>query len=126
MIFLDEVSKVEQRQINILQDIENLSKNLIEKEKVIPEALSAMASIDFDMLENKYQIIYLEKQDAVTKKQAERYHFEYREINYYKSEIENFFEDIRKWNKEKKSIYVMVDTKEKANKLKQDYNERFN
>ena len=119
LIFLDEVNKVEQRQINILQDIENLSKNLIEKEKVIPEALRAMTSIDFEMLENKHQMIYLERQDAVTKKQAERYHFEYREINYYKSEIENFFEDIRKWNKEKKSIYVMIDTKEKANKLKE-------
>ena len=35
------------------------------------------------------------------------------------SEIENFFEDIKKWNKEKKSIYVMVNTKEKANKLKE-------
>ena len=119
IIFLDEITKIEQRQINILQDIENLSKNLIEKEKIIPEALNAMATIDFEILENKNKLIYLEKQDAVTKKQAERYHFEYREINYYKSEIENFFEDIKKWNKEKKSIYVMVETKEKANKLKE-------
>ncbi len=119
LIFLDEVSKVEQRQINILQDIENLSKNLIEKEKILPEAIKVISSVDFENLENKYQLIYLEKQDAVTKKQAERYHFEYREINYYKSEIENFFEDIRKWNTEKKSIYVLVNTKEKANKLKE-------
>ena len=59
----------------------------------------------------------MEKQDAVTKKQAQRYHFEYREINYYKSEIENLFEDLNKWNKEKKSIYVMVENKEKAKKL---------
>ena len=58
LIFLDEVSKVEQRQLNILQDIENLSKNLIEKEKVIPEALSIIESIDVDVLENKHQIIY--------------------------------------------------------------------
>ena len=28
---VDEVNKVEQREMNILQDIENLSKNLIEK-----------------------------------------------------------------------------------------------
>ena len=75
--------------------------------------------IDFDILENKYQTIYLEKQDTITKKQAERYHFEYREINYYKSEIENLFEDIEKWNKDKKSIYVIVNTKEKAKKLKE-------
>ena len=118
LIFLDEINKIEQREINILQDIENLSKNLIEKEKIVPEALSTMSSIDFEILENKHQIVYLEKQDTITKKQAERYHFEYREINYYKSEIENLFEDIKKWNKDKKSIYIMVETKEKANKLK--------
>ncbi len=119
LIFLDEINKIEQREINILQDIENLTKNLIEKEKVTPEALSTISSVDFEILENKHQIIYLEKQDTVTKKQAERYHFEYREINYYKSEIENLFEDIAKWNQEKKSIYVMVETKEKAKKLKE-------
>ena len=119
LILLNEISKIEQREINILQNIENLSKNLIEKEKVLPEALNRVSTVDFEILENKHQIIYLEKQDTVTKKQAERYHFEYREINYYKSEIENLFEDIKKWNKEKKSIYVMVSTKEKANKLKE-------
>ena len=119
LIFLDEINKIEQRQINIMQDIENLSKNLIEKEKIIPEAIKETSEIDFDILENKNEIIYLEKQDAVTKKQAQRYHFEYRQINYYKSEIENLFEDIKNWNKDKKSIYVMVDTKEKAKKLKE-------
>ena len=119
LIMVDEVNKVEQREMNILQDIENLSKNLIEKEKIVPEALSSTGTIEFDSIENKYHTIYLEKQDAVTKKQAQRYHFEYREINYYKSEIENLFEDINKWNNEKKSIYIMVETKEKAKKLKE-------
>ena len=117
LIMVDEVNKVEQREMNILQDIENLSKNLIEKEKIVPEALTSTVSVDFESIENKYHIIYLEKQDAVTKKQAQRYHFEYREINYYKSEIENLFEDLNNWNKEKKSIYVMVENKEKAKKL---------
>ncbi|MBQ2937466.1 MAG: transcription-repair coupling factor [Clostridia bacterium] len=119
LIFLDEINKIEQREINILQDIENLSKNLLEKEKIIPEALKLTSSVDLEILENKHQIVYLEKQDTITKKQAERYHFEYRAINYYKSEIKNLFEDIEKWNKDKKSIYVMVETKEKAKKLKE-------
>lgn len=125
LIFLDEINKIEQRQINIMQDIENLSKNLIEKEKIIPEAIKETSEIDFDILENKNEIIYLEKQDAVTKKQAQRYHFEYRQINYYKSEIENLFEDIKNWNKDKKSIYVMVDTKEKAKKLKEIFEKEY-
>ena len=119
IIFLDEINKIEQREINILQDIENLSKNLIEKEKIIPEALRIISSIELENIENKYQILYLEKQDTVTKKQAQKYHFEYREINYYKSEIENLFEDIQKWNKENKNIYILVETIEKAKKLKE-------
>ena len=118
IVCLDETNKIEQRENNILQDIENLTKNLIEKEKIVPEALSNIEFVDFETIENNHQIIYLEKQDSITKKQAERYHFEYREINYYKSEIENMLEDIKKWNKEKKSIYILVENKEKAKKVK--------
>lgn len=119
LIFLDEVNKIEQRQLNILKDIENLSKNLIEKEKILPEAIDSVEAIDFELIENKHQILYLEKQDAITKKQAERYRFEYREINYYKSEIENMLEDIKRWKAEKKSIYILVENKEKAKKVKE-------
>ena len=119
LIVLDEINKIEQREINILQDVGNLTKNLIEKEKIVPEALRNISSAELDGLEDKYQLIYLEKQDTVTRKQANRYKFEYREINYYKSEIENLFEDLRKWSKEKKSVYIVVESKEKAKKLKE-------
>ena len=119
LIILDEISKIEARQRNILQDNSNLIKNLIEKEKIIPEALENITSIDLNQLENEKSVIYFEKQDIVTNRQAEKYTFNYRQINYYKSEIENLFEDIKRWNKEQKSIYVMVSTKEKAKKLKE-------
>ena len=119
LIVLDEINKIEQRAKNILQDNTNLIKNLLEKNKIVPEALENMDSIDFERVEQEKVSIYLEKQDTVTKKQAERYNFQYREIRYYKSDIENLFEDIKKWNTEKKSIYVMISTKEKAKKLKE-------
>ena len=119
LIILDEISKIEARQRNILQDNSNLIKNLIEKEKIVPEALKNITSIDLNQLENEKSVIYFEKQDIVTNRQAEKYTFNYRQINYYKSEIENLFEDIKRWNKEQKSIYVMVSTKEKAKKLKE-------
>ena len=118
LIVLDEINKIEQREKNILQDNTNLIKNLLEKNKIVPEALENMDSIDFERVEQEKVSIYLEKQDTVTKKQAERYNFQYREIRYYKSDIENLFEDIKK-NTEKKSIYVMISTKEKAKKLKE-------
>ena len=119
LILIDEIGKIEQREKNIIQDTNNLIKNLIEKEKIVPEALKNISMLDVEYLENKNQLIYLEKQDSIAKKQAEKYNFEYREINYYKSEIENLFDDIKKWSKEKKSIYVIVQTKEKAKKLKE-------
>ena len=70
-----------------------------------------------EKLEEK-QLIYIEKQDTQSKIQAEKYKFNYREINYYKSEIEGLFSDLEKWQKEKKKIYILLETKEKANKLK--------
>ena len=119
LIILDEISKIEARQRNISQDNSNLIKNLIEKEKIVPEALENITSIDLNQLENEKSVIYFEKQDIATNRQAEKYIFNYRQVNYYKSEIENLFEDIKRWNKEQKSIYVMVSTKEKAKKLKE-------
>ena len=104
--------------LNMLKQY-GVQDNLIEKEKIVPEALKNITSIDLNQLENEKSVIYFEKQDIVTNRQAEKYTFNYRQINYYKSEIENLFEDIKRWNKEQKSIYVMVSTKEKAKKLKE-------
>lgn len=91
----------------------------MEKEKIVPEALKGIKFFDVETIENNNEIIYLEKQDVFNKKQAEKYHFEYREVNYYKSEIQNMIDDIKKWEKEKKSIYILIETKEKAKKLKE-------
>ena len=121
IIAVDEESKVSQRAVNILQDINNLSKALLEKEKIVPQALNGM--LTYDVIDEKLEksgktIIYLDKQDVVTKKQAERYTFGYREINYYKSEIENLFDDLRRLLKDNKNVYILVDNKEKTKKLK--------
>lgn len=116
IIVLDEVSKINQRQQNIIIDTNNLIKTLVEKEKIIPQALSKIDKIEIENIKN--QIIYTEKQDIDTKVQVEKYKFQYREINYYKSEIENLFEDIKRWNKQKKEIYIFVSTIDKAKKIK--------
>ena len=42
----------------------------------------------------------------------------YREINYYKSEIEELIKDLKKWLNNKKEIVVLADNKEKLKKLK--------
>ena len=118
-IFLDEIGKIKQRANNIKKDNNNLEKALIEKNKIVPEAITNILEFNEieEIIENK-QLIYIEKQDSISKIEAERYRFNYREVNYYKSEIEEVFKDLEKSIKEKKKIYILVDTKEKAKKLK--------
>ena len=122
IIAIDEVNKLEQRAKNILIDNDNLIKNLIEKEKFVPQAISGIkpySEVKTKLESTKKNLIYMEKQDTQINRQVEKYKMQYREINYYKSEIENLFNDIRKGIKEGKNIYVVVSNKEKAKKLQE-------
>ena len=117
-IFLDEIGKIKQRATNISMDNHNLIKLLIEKEKIVPDAIVNL--LNYEAIEEKLQtrqIIYVEKQDGENKLATEKYKFSYREVNYYKNEIENLINDLRKAINEKKKVYVLLDTKEKAKKL---------
>ena len=55
----------------------------------------------------------MEKQDIENKLATEKYKFAYREVNYYKSELENLIEDLQKAINEKKKVYL----KEHKNEL---------
>ena len=124
-IFLDEIGKIKQRAKNIQTDNKNLQSALIEKKRIVPDAISNM--IDETKIEEileKKQLIYIEKQDSNIKVQAEKYRFTYREINYFKSEIENLFIDLEKAINEKKKVYILLETKEKAKRLRKILDER--
>ena len=119
VIFIDEVGKVEKRSENIKQDRENLQRGLIEKDKQVPEAITN--ELDFEkVLErlDKKQLVYIEKQDNEPKIKGEKYRLNYKDVNYYKSEIENLFKDLKDNLKQKKNIYILIENKEKANKIK--------
>ena len=119
IIALDEITKIKQRAKNISNDNNELIKSLLEKNKIVPDAIKNMYS--YEQIEEKLkgnQIIYVEKQDDKVDYQAEKYNFVYREINYYKSEIEELIKDLKKWLNNKKEIVVLADNKEKLKKLK--------
>ncbi len=124
-IFLDEIGKIKQRAINIAIDNKNLMKVIVEKEKIVPAAITNLQT--YEEVEEKLekrQIVYIEKQDAQNKLANEKYKFEYREVNYYKSEMENLVEDLQKAIQQKKKIYMLVSTKEKAKKLQSLLNDK--
>ena len=124
VVFVDEQNKIEARSLNIKEDTERLVKALIEKEKIVPESLLNTASLE----DTKYafetkKVIYVEKLNTSTKSNIEKFNLKYRQLNYYKSGIDLFIDDIKNFQKNNKKIYVVVDMKEKANKIEKLLNE---
>ncbi len=118
IVFVDEQNKIEARSLNIKEDTERLVKALIEKEKIVPESLLNTATLeDTKIALDSKKEIYVEKLNTTTKSNIEKFNLKYRQLNYYKSGIDLFINDIKNFQKDKKKIYVVVDMKEKANKI---------
>lgn len=116
VILFDELSKIKQRSDNILIENKNLIKALIEKEKYVPESILNIEQIDY-VNENK-QVVYLEKQDLGAKTVSNtKYNFNYRDVKYYKSEIEILIGDLIKALNEKKEVIVLAGNKEETDKF---------
>ena len=118
LIIFDEIGKINKRGENIEQDNLNLQKALVEKEKIIPDGITNIKNyIDELDKTNKYINIYLEKSDFSFKIKGAKFSFNYREVNYYKSSIGEFFSDIKQAKENKKHVYILLDTEEKAKKM---------
>ena len=115
LIMFDEYSKVKQRQENIIIENNNLIKSLIEKKRFVPQSIKNISEYKYDFEER--QIVYLEKQDiGLAKTSSTKFVFNYRDVNYFKSEIELLFEDIKK-NYKKKKIIILAGTEEEVKKF---------
>lgn len=118
LLFLDEQSKIIVRAENIQQDLDTIQQSLIEKERIVPDAIEN--SITYTSIEEQLQkktCIYLEQNDFGYKGKAEKYTFDYREVNFYKSNMETFLEDVKKAKQGNKKVYILLNTEEKAKKL---------
>mgnify|MGYP000613869658 FL=1 len=118
LVVLDEINKIEQRMENVNKDCQNVMQLLTEKEKIVPDALKNLLGYnEFQEQLEKKQLIYVDKFDDQLKIEAEKYKWNYKEKNYYKSEIEILFKELKQAQKEKKKIYILAETKEKAKKI---------
>ena len=119
IVFLDENSKILARSKSIEEDIENIIKALIEKGRITPESLQNYSSTEeIESKISNHQCVFLNKLDTFRKSGLEKYDFNAKELNYYKSGIELFIDDIKKFTKDGKNVYIVVDAKEKADKIK--------
>ncbi len=124
LIFIDEITKIKARANNIIIDNQNIQNMLVEKEKKIPDVILNITGYEtvFDKIKKRKKV-YLEKQDiAITDEEIgeakhNEIHFRTREINYYKSSMEVFLEDILKAINEEKTVIVLGGSEETSRKL---------
>ncbi len=113
LILIDEYSKINQRQENIIIENNNLIKALVDKQRIVPHSIQNISEYKYTLEEN--QVIYLEKQDfGISKTSSTKFNFNYRDVNYYKSEMEILFDDIKK---SKKQIIVLAGNEENARRF---------
>lgn len=121
LLCFDEMNKIGQRRENIIIENNNLIKSLIEKERFVPEAIQNISEGEFTQknwikeFETDHQIIYLQTNNSYTN--INKYEFDYREINVYKSEIDLLLSDMTKWLKDKKEVILLAGNEANVEKI---------
>ena len=123
LVIVDENLKINQRIENIIIENNNLIKSLTEKERFVPEAINDISKFnkeEWNELYKKKQSVYIYENTNVT---LNRFDFECRPVNVYKSETELLIKDIKKWIKDKKEIIILAGNNENISKIKELLND---
>ena len=90
-------------------------------DEMVPQAIHNISIYEEDFETNNNPSVFLERQDfGLSKNSNIKFNFQYREVNYHKSEIDLLIEDIKRYISEKKQVIVLAgnnDNVEKFNKL---------
>ena len=131
VIVLDEFGKINQRVDNIKIENKNLVKTLMEKDKSVPDVIDNLVSfgnLNDELLEfNKKnsssdvldgEFIFLFKDDIVSKKITNTIcEFNYRDILFYKNEIDSLATTLQEAIKNKRKILILGGSEENAKKI---------
>lgn len=102
---IDEEDKIEQRIQGIQEDIENLSKDLIEKEKLVPQILNNMLEFDLKDIEKiENQKIYLKEADSRDN------NFRLREVNVFNGDIKKVIDEANEGKQQNKKVIILAGT----------------
>ena len=124
VIFLDEIEKIKNRAENIAKDNEHLKRDIVEKNKAIPDVLMDMDDyFAFCKKIESKQTVYLEKQDIgyVDKQSmhAKRngYSFSYREVNFFRGTMDLLFKELQEAIKSGRQTIVLGGNKDTIRKI---------
>ena len=118
MIVFDEYGKINQRADNIKIENKNLVKTLTEKEKSVPDVIENICNFTnlYEKINNP--AIFLYKDDMVSKRLTNTVcSFNYRDVLFYKNEIESLCTTLQDAVKRKKKILILGGSEENAKKI---------
>ena len=119
VIVLDEFGKINQRIDNIKIENKNLVKNLLDKNKSVPDIINNLTNYNLEdkILEQKSNI-FLYKDDMVSKKITNTIcNFNYRDILFYKNEIDSLAKTLKEAIKSKKKILLLGGNEENTRRI---------
>ncbi len=128
LIFLDDIDKINIRQENIINDNNQLIENLLEKNRIVPDAIKNITKIDVDSETTNYesikenQLIYLYETDLFDNKKSTKfsnnvYNFKYRDMNFFKSELNILTKEIVKALELDKKVIILAGNDNGAKKV---------
>ena len=116
VIVLDEYGKIKQRIDSIKIENKNVISTLLDKEKSVPDAFKNLLNYNNNLLDNCSALMY--KDDVVSNKISPVIcNFNYRDINFYKTEIESLVNTLTSAAKHQKKILVLAGSTENAKKI---------
>ena len=110
--FFDEPEKILQRIEGIKEDNKNLSKELLEKGRTIPEALENLVQFNLE----KHDVINLKEADEL-KSGNEDCHFELREISLFKGDMKSFEAGVQEASQNQKKVIILAGNEANRDKI---------
>ena len=120
LLLIDDIDKVNARQENIIRDNNNLIENLLEKGRMVPDSIKNIDQIKIEDINRQKVYLYetdLLKETSNIKSSNNVFNFKYRDVHFFKSELNLLTTEIKKAQEEKKKIIILSGNEQGAKKI---------
>lgn len=120
LLCIDDIDKINARQENILKDNNQLIETLLEKQRAVPNAINNISKVNLEGKEGT--AIYLYESDLLQNSKPVKFstnvfNFKYRDLHFFKSELNILAQDIKKAIDENKNVIILSGNEAGAKKV---------